>query len=83
MAEAHVDQDMREHGTIRWFKGEGPMRNPQQYTGDCPHMGQGVVGWGPDEQHYELVECSDCGARSWTTTERQRGGATPWLVPGE
>lgn len=79
MAEPHVDQDMRERGTIRWFSGCGPRANQLPYAGDCRHLGQEVVGWVPDERHYELVECSDCRSRAWT--DGRWRSTTQWLVP--
>ncbi|OZF24602.1 hypothetical protein CH296_28235 [Rhodococcus sp. 14-2496-1d] len=79
MADPHVDQDMRELGTISWFAGQGPRANQVPYVGDCDHSLQRVVGWGPDEKHYELCECGDCGARAWS--DGRARDTTPWLVP--
>ncbi len=79
MAEPHVDQDMRDRGTVRWFSGEGPRQPQVPYVGDCKHMGQRVVAWGPDEKHYELVECSDCLGRAWS--DGRYRPTTQWLVP--
>ena len=69
MADVHVDKDVIEKG-IDWFKGHGPL----PVIGDCPHAcehnGTSVIAWGPDNEHYCLVECDDrqrgCLCRGWS-----------------
>ena len=84
MSLAHLDNP----GAVRWFSGYGPA----EVLGECPHSGcghrgTGVVAWGPDLRHYELIECgiqgdddgTDCAGncRAWTD-DRDRV-TTPWL----
>lgn len=62
MAEPHLDHP----GEISWFAGKGPL----PVVGNCPHeqcqhCDAGTVAWGPDWDHYELVECLGCRCRGW------------------
>lgn len=75
------------HGAIHWFKGYGPVP-VAPYTGTCDHWGQGVIAYGWDLKHYELVECgidgpgnTGCRARAWSD-DRGRT-TTPWMVPAD
>lgn len=64
MAETHLDHP----GEVTWFAGHGP-KPPLGASCDheCDHnFSCAVVAWGPDFDHYSLVECAVCGCRSWT-----------------
>lgn len=86
MAEPHLDHP----GEITWFKryGPAPVLGPCPHAA-CKHFGQGVIGWGPSMERYELILCgsidlldesdSDCAStcRAWADS---RGLiVTPWL----
>lgn len=79
MSDVHVDRDVIEKG-VDWFKGYGPL----PVIGPCPHVCEhlaiGVIAWGPDYEHYTLVECDDdrdgCMCRGWTA-EYPRGTDKP------
>lgn len=68
MAEPHLDHP----GEMSWFVGHGPA----PVLGQCPHptcehLGHSVIAWGPDAEHYELVQCdtdAECAGacRGWT-----------------
>jgi hypothetical protein len=67
VAEAHLDHP----GGVSWWVGNGPA----PILGDCPHECEHrdtrTVAWGPDFEHYELVECLDtegCAAGGRNTT---------------
>ncbi|MBM3315842.1 hypothetical protein FJY71_08425 [candidate division WOR-3 bacterium] len=84
MAEAHLDHP----GEITWWVGHGPA----PILGDCPHTGcehrdTSTVAWGPDFEHYELVNCMEqgegkCGGacRGWYA-EYPRGEVPPGFPP--
>jgi hypothetical protein len=85
MAEAHVDHP----GEMSWFVGHGPapVIGPCPHT-DCQHYGQTVIAWGPDAEHYELVQCDgrngfdqcDGACRGWTRVVRgQARGGQSWV----
>lgn len=86
MAEAHLDHP----GEISWFKSYGPL----PVLGPCPHsrckhLGQGVIGWGPAMDRYELVECGsidpadeaedDCAGQCRAWVDGQGRVTTTWL----
>jgi rRNA maturation protein Nop10 len=62
VAETHLDHP----GEVTWFAGYGPAQPTGACEHACPHDGAGVIGWGPDFEHYSLVRCPDCGCRAWT-----------------
>ena len=64
MAEAHLDADMA--GEVRWFPGKGPAQIVGKCQHSCDHRTTDVIAWGPDYDHYCLIECSQCHCRSWT-----------------
>jgi rRNA maturation protein Nop10 len=64
VAETHLDHP----GEVTWFEGYGPKRplglpcnHPCDHNFSCS-----VIAWGPDYEHYCIVECKECGCRSWT-----------------
>lgn len=62
MAESHLDHP----GDVTWFAGQQPLQVVGPCAHPCDHNGAAVVAWGPDYEHYCLVECPSCGCRSWT-----------------
>ena len=77
MAEPHLDHP----DDVHWFSGYGPAT----VLGDCPHTacehrGQSVIAWGPDLDHYELVECDmDCDSTCRAWINGRCATTTPWL----
>lgn len=59
-------------GEVSWFSGYGPLPiiGDCDHT-DCLHRGTADIAYGPDFDHYELVECSDCGCRAWIPDSAQ------------
>lgn len=69
MSETHLDHP----GEISWFKGQGPAKTlgPCQHS-NCEHEIGGVIAWGPNFEHYSLIECrvkDGCNGkcRGWST----------------
>lgn len=64
---------------VHMFAGETWHDLGEKCDHDCRHLGQTVVAWGPDIQHYELNHCDQCACRSWLDgrhyIERQRDPA--------
>ncbi len=68
MAQVHVDFP----GQLRWFAGSGPAKIIGPCPHHCDHSAMRTVAWGPDNEHYTLVECfiaDGCAGRcrSWTS----------------
>ncbi len=79
MAEAHLDHP----GEISWYKGYGPVLVLGPCPHACPHNAQSAIGWGPDMQRYELVQCDVLGGcetscRAWANGHG--AVATGWLL---
>lgn len=53
MAQVHVDHP----GQMSWFAGKGPARVLGPCTHVCSHDAMRDIAWGPDNEHYVLVEC--------------------------
>jgi hypothetical protein len=60
-----ADVSLDNPGEVHWFSGEGPKPIVGTCNHDCLHMGTSVIAWGPDFDHYELVECDKCKCRAW------------------
>jgi hypothetical protein len=52
-------------GEVSWFHGHGPKKPIGDCDHVCRHLSTSVIAYGPDFDHYELVECYDCKCRSW------------------
>lgn len=67
MAQVNVDHP----GQVSWFAGKGPAKILGPCPHDCEHGVIRCVAWGPDNEHYTLVECFESDGcqgccRSWT-----------------
>lgn len=54
---------------VHWFAGYGPKTVVGPCPHDCRHMSITNIAWGPDQEHYTLNDCSDCGCRAWMPVE--------------
>lgn len=54
-------------GQVHWFTGKRPTPQTVPCDHPCRHLARNprVVAWGPDIQHYEIVECALCGCQAW------------------
>lgn len=77
--DTHVEVD-----DVHWFKGYGPVTlTGRQCPHACEHRSMSTIAWGPSLTHYELVDCRDCGCRSWQSAVMGGQGGIPdshpWL----
>lgn len=82
MAETHLDHP----GEVSWFAGHRPLPvlGPCPHT--CAHRMARTVAWGPDFEHYTLIQCDDkdgCAGkcRGWLTEypDSARWDAHDWM----